>query len=149
MKAAFSRRELGQGSERSARLRSLSGRVNVLAIQGSESVLRQQPHVVGHRSRCSAGFAHVPDGPERDGQDHAAEMRHGSSAHALGSIEFDGIDLAKRPAEQRARIGIGYVPQGRESFRSSLSRRICGSVSGSGRAGPSRFPDHISICFRC
>jgi len=32
------------------------------------------------------------------------------------SITFDGVDLLKRPAEERARIGIGYVPQGREIF---------------------------------
>ena len=33
-----------------------------------------------------------------------------------GSITFDGVDLLKRPAEERARVGIGYVPQGREIF---------------------------------
>lgn len=33
-----------------------------------------------------------------------------------GSIMFGGTDLLKRPAEARARIGIGYVPQGREIF---------------------------------
>lgn len=33
-----------------------------------------------------------------------------------GSITFDGIDLLKCRAEQRARVGIGYVPQGREIF---------------------------------
>jgi urea transport system ATP-binding protein len=33
-----------------------------------------------------------------------------------GSITFDDVDLLKRPAEERARIGIGYVPQGREIF---------------------------------
>src|SRR5580658_464105 len=33
-----------------------------------------------------------------------------------GSIAFDGSDLVKRRAEQRARLGIGYVPQGREIF---------------------------------
>lgn len=31
-----------------------------------------------------------------------------------GSISFDGRDLATRPPHQRARLGIGYVPQGRE-----------------------------------
>jgi urea transport system ATP-binding protein len=35
---------------------------------------------------------------------------------AAGSITFDDVDLLKRPAEERARIGIGYVPQGREIF---------------------------------
>lgn len=33
-----------------------------------------------------------------------------------GSIEFDGEDFARQPAEERARAGIGYVPQGREIF---------------------------------
>jgi len=35
---------------------------------------------------------------------------------ASGSINFDGLELVKRPAEERARVGIGYVPQGREIF---------------------------------
>ena len=33
-----------------------------------------------------------------------------------GRITFDGNDLLKCPAEERARLGIGYVPQGREIF---------------------------------
>ncbi len=33
-----------------------------------------------------------------------------------GSIEFDGVAIHGKPAEQRPRIGIGYVPQGREIF---------------------------------
>ena len=33
-----------------------------------------------------------------------------------GSVTFDGINLLRRPAEERARLGIGYVPQGREIF---------------------------------
>lgn len=33
-----------------------------------------------------------------------------------GRIVFDGEDLSRRPAEARARSGIGYVPQGREIF---------------------------------
>jgi urea transport system ATP-binding protein len=33
-----------------------------------------------------------------------------------GSIKLDGLDVAGRPAELRARVGIGYVPQGREIF---------------------------------
>jgi urea transport system ATP-binding protein len=33
-----------------------------------------------------------------------------------GSVTFDGVDLVKCRAEERARIGIGYVPQGREIF---------------------------------
>src|SRR6202051_2692685 len=40
----------------------------------------------------------------------------GLQAAASGSIVFEGTDLLKCPAEERARLGIGYVPQGREIF---------------------------------
>jgi urea transport system ATP-binding protein len=33
-----------------------------------------------------------------------------------GSIAFDGRNLTRSAAEERARLGIGYVPQGREIF---------------------------------
>lgn len=33
-----------------------------------------------------------------------------------GSITFDGNDLTNKPADQRAGLGIGYVPQGRDIF---------------------------------
>ena len=35
---------------------------------------------------------------------------------ASGELSFDGRDLRSLPAEARARLGIGYVPQGREIF---------------------------------
>ena len=35
---------------------------------------------------------------------------------ASGDILFNGADLRAQPAEARARLGIGYVPQGREIF---------------------------------
>ena len=40
----------------------------------------------------------------------------GLQAASSGGIDFDGTDLLKLPAEQRAKLGIGYVPQGREIF---------------------------------
>ena len=33
-----------------------------------------------------------------------------------GSIVFDGNDITRQNAEKRAKIGVGYVPQGREIF---------------------------------
>ncbi len=33
-----------------------------------------------------------------------------------GTINFSGEDLSHRPAERRAPLGIGYVPQGRQIF---------------------------------
>jgi urea transport system ATP-binding protein len=33
-----------------------------------------------------------------------------------GAIRYQGAELLRRPVEQRARLGIGYVPQGRQIF---------------------------------
>ncbi|HEX4234950.1 MAG TPA: ATP-binding cassette domain-containing protein, partial [Caldimonas sp.] len=33
-----------------------------------------------------------------------------------GSVRFDGADITRETPYQRARRGIGYVPQGREIF---------------------------------
>lgn len=33
-----------------------------------------------------------------------------------GRLDFDGVDLLRIPAERRASLGIGYVPQGRQIF---------------------------------
>ncbi len=35
---------------------------------------------------------------------------------ASGSIQYEGIELTKMSMEQRSRLGIGYVPQGRQIF---------------------------------
>ena len=40
----------------------------------------------------------------------------GLLAAASGEIAFDGTNLRTLPADARARLGIGYVPQGREIF---------------------------------
>jgi urea transport system ATP-binding protein len=40
----------------------------------------------------------------------------GLQAARSGTITFEGTDLLKVAAEQRAKRGIGYVPQGREIF---------------------------------
>lgn len=35
---------------------------------------------------------------------------------AQGSVRFEGVELLGRPPPARAKLGIGYVPQGREIF---------------------------------
>jgi urea transport system ATP-binding protein len=40
----------------------------------------------------------------------------GQKPISAGSIVFDGRDITRAPAYDRARAGIGYVPQGREIF---------------------------------
>jgi urea transport system ATP-binding protein len=40
----------------------------------------------------------------------------GQQPIARGRITFGGVELRRMPPHQRARLGIGYVPQGREIF---------------------------------
>ncbi len=42
----------------------------------------------------------------------------GVTRHRAGRIALDGVDITKRSPEQRARLGIGWVPQERNVFRS-------------------------------
>ena len=66
-----------------------------------------------------------------------------------GSISFEGVDLLKRPIEERARIGIGYVPQGYEIFsqltvEENLSIGLCVHKNGA-RAIPQRIFDLFPV----
>jgi urea transport system ATP-binding protein len=64
-----------------------------------------------------------------------------------GSIDYDGTDLTKLPAEARARIGVGFVPQGREIF-SQLTVEENLRVGLSARREPSKnIPEEIFAMF--
>lgn len=57
---------------------------------------------------------------------------------SAGTIWFDGRDVTRDPANQRALQGIGYIPQGREVFPDLSVREnlLVGEVAGKGRAAP-------------
>lgn len=57
---------------------------------------------------------------------------------ASGRILFEGEDIARLPVEQRAGLGIGYVPQGRQIFplltvRENLEIGLAGRKEGKGK----------------
>ena len=53
---------------------------------------------------------------------------------ASGKIVFDGHDLASVPCERRARLGIGYSPEGRRVFASlSVTDNVLAGAFGLGR----------------
>lgn len=57
---------------------------------------------------------------------------------ASGRILFEGEDIARLPVEQRAGLGIGYVPQGRQIFplltvRENLEIGLAGRKEGNGK----------------
>ncbi|MBY5987201.1 ABC transporter ATP-binding protein [Roseovarius atlanticus] len=55
-----------------------------------------------------------------------------------GSIRLGGVDVTGSNANDRARAGIGYIPQGREVFPELTIREnlLVGEVAGKGRGAP-------------
>ena len=70
-------------------------------------------------------------------------LQHTSS----GGILFDGSDLLKCAAEQRARLGIGYVPQGREIFPQLTVEENLRVGLGVRKNGPRTIPSRIFDLF--
>jgi urea transport system ATP-binding protein len=64
-----------------------------------------------------------------------------------GGIAFDGTDLLKCSAEQRAKIGIGYVPQGREIFSQLTVEENLRIGLGVRKGGPRAVPERIYDLF--
>jgi len=64
-----------------------------------------------------------------------------------GDITFDGTALLKCSAEQRARLGIGYVPQGREIFSHLTVEENLRVGLGVRRHGPRTVPSRIFELF--
>ena len=104
------------GAERSSRDRSVSRSISVLAIKGLNQFYG------GSHTLWDVDFS-VPDGSliclmGRNGMGKTTLLKciMGLLKASSGSVTFDGVELLKCRAEERARIGIGYVPQGREIF---------------------------------
>jgi urea transport system ATP-binding protein len=64
-----------------------------------------------------------------------------------GVIEFAGTDLLKLPAQGRARLGIGYVPQGREIFSQLTVEENLRIGLGVRTGGARSIPSHIFELF--
>jgi urea transport system ATP-binding protein len=64
-----------------------------------------------------------------------------------GGISFEGDELLKRSAEERARLGIGYVPQGREIFSHLTVEENLRVGLGVRKNGPRAIPERIFNLF--
>ena len=64
-----------------------------------------------------------------------------------GQILFEGTDLRPRPAEERARLGIGYVPQGREIFPQLTVEENLRVALGVRPKGPKTVPQRVYELF--
>ncbi len=60
----------------------------------------------------------------------------GVTPPAVGSIELDGVEIAHLKSHRRARLGISYVPQGREIIPDiTVAENIYIALLGKGRKG--------------
>src|SRR5436190_1339578 len=64
-----------------------------------------------------------------------------------GRLTFEGTDLRSVPAETRARLGIGYVPQGREIFPQLTVEENLRIGIGIRKNGPKTVPQRIYELF--
>lgn len=71
----------------------------------------------------------------------------GLQATRSGGVTFEGLDLLKLPAEQRAKVGIGYVPQGREIFPQLTVEENLQIGLGIRKGGPKSIPERIFELF--
>ena len=113
---------LAEGHHRSglverARDRSVSGTVeamlkvdNINLYYGAAQALR------GVSISAEPGKVTCVLGPQRRRQDQLLRAMVGQYPIASGSITFDGADITGLKPYERARKGIGFVPQGREIF---------------------------------
>ena len=59
-----------------------------------------------------------------------------------GCITFEGKSIAALRSDQRARLGLGYVPQGRDIFPNlTVQENLDVSISISGKAGKDRLDE--------
>ena len=66
---------------------------------------------------------------------------------ASGRVTFEGTNLCGLPAEARARLGIGYVPQGREIFPQLTVEENLRVGLGMRKHGPRAIPPRIFDLF--
>ncbi|MEO7191662.1 MAG: urea ABC transporter ATP-binding subunit UrtE [Vicinamibacterales bacterium] len=64
-----------------------------------------------------------------------------------GTLAFEGTDLRPRPTEARPRLGIGYVPQGREIFPHLTVEENLRVGLGVRKGGPRTIPARIFELF--
>jgi len=86
----------------------------------------------------------------RNGVGKSTLLRTIIGTHRLsgGSIRVRGEDVSGLQAHQRARAGIGYVPQGRQIFpHLTVEENLATGVAAAAPHGPRGIPDHIFDLF--
>ena len=79
--------------------------------------------------------------------DAALQCIMGLQVASSGRLMFDGVDLMACPADQRARLGIGYVPQGREIYSQLTVEENLRVGLGIRKNGAKSIPERIFTLF--
>ncbi|KEA61795.1 Urea ABC transporter, ATPase protein UrtE [Marinobacterium lacunae] len=88
----------------------------MLEIQGLNQYYGQSHTLWDVELKVNAGECTVLMGRNGVGKTTLLQCIMGHQPVKSGSVQFKGEDLLKRSVEQRPRVGIGYVPQGRQIF---------------------------------
>ncbi|GGB92091.1 ABC transporter ATP-binding protein [Marinobacterium zhoushanense] len=88
----------------------------MLEIQGLNQYYGQSHTLWDVELSVPAGECTVLMGRNGVGKTTLLQCIMGHHSVKSGSVQFKGEDLLKKSVEQRPRVGIGYVPQGRQIF---------------------------------
>jgi len=115
----------------------------VLEVEGLHARYGQVPVLNGVSLRVGAAERVVIIGRNGAGKTTLLRALMGFLRARQGHIRWRGVDLTHLPPYRRARLGLGYVPQGREIFPTLTVRENLrmGALSGDG----SRFDELLQI----
>jgi urea transport system ATP-binding protein len=88
----------------------------MLEIQGLDTYYGESRVINGLNLSINTGSITCLIGRNGVGKSTTLKSIMGLVKTPAGKIIFDGVDIIKMPAYDRVRLGIGYVPQGRDIF---------------------------------
>ncbi|MFA6967856.1 ABC transporter ATP-binding protein [Bosea sp. (in: a-proteobacteria)] len=105
----------------------------LLEIEGLVAGYREAIVINGLSLRLTEGAALALLGRNGTGKTTLIDTIMGLTRHVAGTIRFNGEDITRLPPEKRAAIGIGWVPQERNIFRSlTVEENLTAVQRGSG-----------------
>lgn len=115
----------------------------LLSVEGLRGGYGAAPVLLGVDFTVGKGEVVAVIGRNGVGKSTLMRMLIGLLAPSAGTIRFEGRGVERMPANQRARIGIGYIPQGRDVFpRLSVRENLL--VAEAARTAPGK-PDYDQV----
>ena len=115
----------------------------LLSVEGLRGGYGAAPVLLGIDFAVGKGEIVAVIGRNGVGKSTLMRMLIGLLSPSAGSIRFEGRGVEGLPANQRARIGIGYIPQGRDVFpRLSVRENLL--VAEAARTAPGK-PDYDQV----